>query len=268
MWLINKSNQNKIIVVCTLIVVNWRRNEKHFIQVFALFILEFEFTSYTWDDGFLPGFFFFFLFIYVTIQDRGDIIGYYYSTLGNSFVPCFSCRKQQENKMFVFLVTKQLQKTTTLFSCRKHKKTKNEIDVHSLCLSPYLFDFWDSKNGRTLNKKRNLKSFGCWSLSWSLSAKQNKQWAKSRTADMREACDQKSTLKIHYQPEFSKSWKTTNWRHSFLGGFQLFQLEFWSDKQLALPYVSYWKFEIYLKQKIFLDKKLYVLPFVNKNQNL
>ena len=69
----------------------------------------------------LPGFFFF-LFIYVTIQDRGDIIGYYYSTLGNSFVPCFSCRKQQENIMFVFLVTKQLQKTTTLFSCRKHKK--------------------------------------------------------------------------------------------------------------------------------------------------
>ena len=93
------------------------------IQVFALFILEFEFTSYTWDVGFLPGVFFSsFVFIYVTIQDRGDIIGYYYSTLGNSFVPCFSCRKQQENNMFVFLVTKQLQKTTTLFSCRKHKK--------------------------------------------------------------------------------------------------------------------------------------------------
>ena len=99
------------------------KNDKHFIQVFVLFILEFEFTSYTWDVGFLPGVFFSsFVFIYVTIQDRGDIIGYYYSTLGNSFVPCFSCRKQQENNMFVFLVTKQLQKTTTLFSCRKHKK--------------------------------------------------------------------------------------------------------------------------------------------------
>jgi len=90
---------------------------------------------------FYQEFFFFFLFIYVTIQDRADIIGYYYSTLGNSFVPCFSCRKQQENNMFVFLATKQLQKTTTLFSCRKHTKNKNEIDVHSLCLSPYLFDF-------------------------------------------------------------------------------------------------------------------------------
>jgi len=53
---------------------------------------------------FYQEFFFFFLFIYVTIQDRGDIIGYYYSTLGNSFVPCLSCRKQQENNMFVFLV--------------------------------------------------------------------------------------------------------------------------------------------------------------------
>ena len=133
------------------------KNDKHFIQVFVLFILEFEFTSYTWDVGFLPGVFFSFVFIYVTIQDRGDIIGYYYSTLGNSFVPCFSCRKQQENNMFVFLVTKQLQKTTTLFSCRKHTKNKNEIDVHSLCLSPYLFDFWDSKNGRTLNKKRKFE---------------------------------------------------------------------------------------------------------------
>jgi hypothetical protein len=77
----------------------------------------------THDGGFLPGFFSFFSFLYryVTIQDRGDIIGYYYNTLGNSFVPCFSCRKQQENNMFFFLATKQLQKTTTLFSCRKHK---------------------------------------------------------------------------------------------------------------------------------------------------
>ena len=73
-------------------------------------------------DFYQEFFFSSFVFIYVTIQDRGDIIGYYYSTLGNSFVPCFSCRKQQENIMFVFLVTKQLQKTTTLFSCRKHKK--------------------------------------------------------------------------------------------------------------------------------------------------
>ena len=73
-------------------------------------------------DFYQEFFFSSFVFIYVTIQDRGDIIGYYYSTLGNSFVPCFSCRKQQENNMFVCFVTKQLQKTTTLFSCRKHKK--------------------------------------------------------------------------------------------------------------------------------------------------
>ena len=142
---------------------------------------------------FYQEFFSFFLFIYVTIQDRGDIIGYYYSTLGNSFVPCFSCRKQQENNMFFFLLQNNYKKQQHCFLVENTKINKNEIDVHSLCLSPYLFDFWDSKNGRTLNKKRNLKSFGCWSLSWSLSAKQNKQWAKSRTADMLEACGQKST---------------------------------------------------------------------------
>ena len=71
---------------------------------------------------FYQEFFSFFFFIYVTIQDRGDIIGYYYSTLGDSFVPCFSCRKQQENNMFCFSCYKTTQKTTTLFSCRKHKK--------------------------------------------------------------------------------------------------------------------------------------------------
>ena len=53
------------------------KNEKYLLQVFALFILEFEFTSYTWCWIFTRSFF---LFIYVTIQDRDDIIGYYYST--------------------------------------------------------------------------------------------------------------------------------------------------------------------------------------------
>ena len=159
----------------------------------------------------------------------------------------FLVENNKKTKCLFFLLQNNYKKQQHCFLVENTQKNKNEIDVHSLCLSPYLFDFWDSKNGRTLNKKRNLKSFGCWSLSWSLSAKQNKQWSKTMTADMREACGQKSTLKIHYQQEFSKSWKTTNWRHSFLGGFQLFQLEFWSDKQLALPYVSHLKFEIYLR---------------------